>query len=266
MQTRSQRRRLEAAKTRASPPSSSLPSRLAPEIVDLVIDFLRGDIQSLKSCSLVCKSWYPRCRYHLFRSIRIPGKWVSVFLQSLRSTPSEIITTLEIGGSYWRPTKKIWAGIALNVPAIQSLTLTRVDLRRVSAASLVGLKLKHLAFEYSRGYTLRDFAQIACSFPHLEILKFNECYFSSIPGQTIERLPQTLHKLIVLLERPRSTQILEWVAIHDPLPLIKTLSMKTDASLWRDFATMFGDTLERLTLVQAYGFPIPAGMDARFCL
>ncbi|KAJ4474602.1 hypothetical protein C8J55DRAFT_562408 [Lentinula edodes] len=41
------------------------------ELYELIIDELRYSFPDLKACSLVCKAWLPRCRYHLYRVIRI---------------------------------------------------------------------------------------------------------------------------------------------------------------------------------------------------
>lgn len=39
---------------------------LPQEIIELCIDWLQGSQTSLKSCSLVCRSWLPRARFHIF--------------------------------------------------------------------------------------------------------------------------------------------------------------------------------------------------------
>lgn len=41
------------------------------DIVDLFIDELRDSLDDLRSCALVCRSWLPRARFHLFRSISL---------------------------------------------------------------------------------------------------------------------------------------------------------------------------------------------------
>jgi hypothetical protein len=42
---------------------------LLPEILDYTIDFLHDQLETLKRCSLVSKSWVPRTRKHLFADI-----------------------------------------------------------------------------------------------------------------------------------------------------------------------------------------------------
>ncbi|KAJ3798938.1 hypothetical protein GGU11DRAFT_779106 [Lentinula aff. detonsa] len=44
---------------------------LPNELHELIIDELTYSFPELKSCSLVCKAWLPRCRYHLYRVVRI---------------------------------------------------------------------------------------------------------------------------------------------------------------------------------------------------
>lgn len=57
------------------------------ELVDMIIDQLAEDNDSLKRCSLVSRQWVPRCRYHLLKVISfvdsLPGKslgrWCATF-------------------------------------------------------------------------------------------------------------------------------------------------------------------------------------------
>ncbi|KAJ7122395.1 hypothetical protein C8R44DRAFT_919616 [Mycena epipterygia] len=48
------------------------PPRLtAPELVDMIIDFLHASPESLVSCALVSSSWRPASQFHLFSDVRI---------------------------------------------------------------------------------------------------------------------------------------------------------------------------------------------------
>ncbi|EJF64777.1 hypothetical protein DICSQDRAFT_52376, partial [Dichomitus squalens LYAD-421 SS1] len=42
---------------------------LPGELVDRIIDHLYNDASSLKATSLVCKTWLPRSRFHLFQGV-----------------------------------------------------------------------------------------------------------------------------------------------------------------------------------------------------
>lgn len=48
-----------------------LKTSLPLEVFAIVIDYLEGDSQTLKSCTLVCRSWLQFSRPHLFRFMRI---------------------------------------------------------------------------------------------------------------------------------------------------------------------------------------------------
>ncbi|ESK88748.1 hypothetical protein Moror_1265 [Moniliophthora roreri MCA 2997] len=51
--------------------SSTSSSTLPQELVDQIIDHLHNDVQSLRSCSTVCRAWLPSSRLHLFSKIRL---------------------------------------------------------------------------------------------------------------------------------------------------------------------------------------------------
>ncbi|KAF9467318.1 hypothetical protein BDZ94DRAFT_1295084 [Collybia nuda] len=46
-------------------------SLLPQELIDICIDFLHSDIESLTSCSLVCWNWVPAARFHLFSFVEL---------------------------------------------------------------------------------------------------------------------------------------------------------------------------------------------------
>jgi len=76
-------------------------SSLPPEILDLVTDYLRDELTTLKTCCLVSKSWIQRTRKHLFASIRFRplglsvGSWKNTFPDPMDS-PARHTRTLSI--------------------------------------------------------------------------------------------------------------------------------------------------------------------------
>ncbi|THU77232.1 hypothetical protein K435DRAFT_702847, partial [Dendrothele bispora CBS 962.96] len=58
------------ASTQTHVGDSSQP-RVPPEMIDALIDSARDSPSILKACSLVARSWLPRSRMHLFRSMRL---------------------------------------------------------------------------------------------------------------------------------------------------------------------------------------------------
>lgn len=70
------------------PPSQELPQ----EITDSVIDFLHDDYQALATCSLVCRNWLARVRYHSFGHLNITH-----FRSHIRRpTPKNALTFLDL--------------------------------------------------------------------------------------------------------------------------------------------------------------------------
>jgi hypothetical protein len=70
---------------------------VAPELIDTIIDMLHADRAALATCALVCKSWLPASRYHLFSKIIIT-RWnkpaISELLSSSRCTITSAVEHL----------------------------------------------------------------------------------------------------------------------------------------------------------------------------
>lgn len=52
-----------------SPLPVHLSTRVAPELQDRILDSLHDSKKDLSTCSIVCKSWLPTCRFHLFSEV-----------------------------------------------------------------------------------------------------------------------------------------------------------------------------------------------------
>lgn len=84
--------------------------KVPQEIVDEILDLLAADsdLKSIRSCSLVSKSWVPSCRRHLFRTIvfnpRNVNKWLKKFPVPEES-PARHVRDLRfpLGGDYGAP-------------------------------------------------------------------------------------------------------------------------------------------------------------------
>jgi hypothetical protein len=46
-------------------------NRIPQELYERFLEYLRDDRASLSFCSLVCRAWWPACRYHLRRSLTV---------------------------------------------------------------------------------------------------------------------------------------------------------------------------------------------------
>jgi hypothetical protein len=65
-------------------------TRIPAELTDRIIDFLHSDRQALATCALVCKSWIPSSRFHLFEKLHINHKTTRTFMGLLHSNHSTI--------------------------------------------------------------------------------------------------------------------------------------------------------------------------------
>ena len=76
------------------------PSSLPPEIIDLIVDYLYDESNTLKACGVVSKSWVPRTRKHLFAHVLFNShgsteSWRELFPDS-SSSPAHCAHSLTI--------------------------------------------------------------------------------------------------------------------------------------------------------------------------
>lgn len=111
---------------RVVPPQTQC--KLVPEVVDMVIDYLEGDKQTLRACTLVARGWYNRSRYHLFHSVTIKstGRLKGFLVFVSRSTVREHVKVLRLGNQYGLENKlklgpASLAAILTSLPALHTL-------------------------------------------------------------------------------------------------------------------------------------------------
>ncbi|KAK0201002.1 hypothetical protein DFS33DRAFT_1094621 [Desarmillaria ectypa] len=166
---------------------------LPPELCDIVIDFLHADRASLMSCSLVCRSWLPASRFHLWDTLKLAPCNIDGFfiLLSYSSTFLPYIQNVEIENAFTKLThyEKFWtrwdnivpylAGRRLNVC---SFRLSKVswgllhDMKWSSSilhtfSSVKVLHLSNVSFDNNL-----QVIQFLCSFPRLEDLSIAICF------------------------------------------------------------------------------------------
>ena len=160
-----------------SPKMVSTPT-IPPELVDIILDYAHNDLSLLTACSLVCKTWFPSARYHIFNSATLDAQNASSFVQLLNaplSTIPHFVRRIEAKDTYEgeRWLSSLFPSLSV-LPALTSVSITSSfdttfsqDTLSTLASfdTLVELKLTECAFE--------DFSQVQkllCSFPVLERL------------------------------------------------------------------------------------------------
>jgi hypothetical protein len=68
--------------------SPATSTRLPQELIDSIIDELRNDICSLRTCSLVSKPWVYRSRKYLFATVRLPTCLLRKWLECIPADPT----------------------------------------------------------------------------------------------------------------------------------------------------------------------------------
>jgi hypothetical protein len=66
-----------------------------PELIETIIDMLHMDRTALATCALVCRSWLPRTRYHLFSEVIITRRNDAVISKLLSSSTCAITSAVK---------------------------------------------------------------------------------------------------------------------------------------------------------------------------
>lgn len=65
---------------------------LAQELIDIILDHLHSDRESLKECAFVSRSFLPTCRLHLFATLQISNSNIDKVSKLLIPPPSDAFT------------------------------------------------------------------------------------------------------------------------------------------------------------------------------
>ncbi|KAJ3557738.1 hypothetical protein NM688_g1305 [Phlebia brevispora] len=174
--------------------------RLPQEISDMIIDFLHEDKQSLKTCSLVCRSWTDAAQYHIlytFRLIAEPKKGgYTVQLRPLLEHPvgshiRELILTP--GPSRYSPLSEFTIDVLLivlqSLPFLRSLSLSETGFVEANDHSTHGsrsFRLKKLDISWmwpaSPG-TSHGFQDVLSTFDDVRELNLGPIHSKHLPDQ-----------------------------------------------------------------------------------
>ncbi|GJE95360.1 hypothetical protein PsYK624_115440 [Phanerochaete sordida] len=157
---------------------------LPAELVDLVIYELQDDRYSLRSCSLVCKSWAPRPSAHLFKSLRArfnigtagqPDLWKTPFYEfcGLIATSPRVSTHIQnLTMSIRTSSVADVATIALQLPHLRSLSVSSGMTSTsppTDALPCSGRHIEHLDVGYVRADVVPYFLGLFSSVGTLEV-------------------------------------------------------------------------------------------------
>lgn len=243
-----------------------------PELTDRIIDCLQDNTASLRNCALVCHAWLPRCRYHIFRNIRISSSSTLHMLVALshnsRALPHfnllqtlhlvEDSTMLHPGGSPFVHSAPILLGEV--VSTVATLSISAVNWMKLSLcqkflnscahfSSLDTLILDHCVFQ-----SFRDVQHLLCALPVLSKLKVTRMTQWVSVGDA-RKLRQTERPRLTTLEisdcwEKETGDLFEWLLGTPSRDTLATLKLSTSlkADELQTFLTGIGSSLQTLEM------------------
>lgn len=197
---------------------------LPQELVDTIFDHSHSDRQLLATCALVCRSWVPPSRYHLFRSIEIRKENAPVFLGLLES---EDITFLPYLQALAFTHKEGEVCNAVDPNAAPRIRLIANVLLQLLAHPMVFVRSITFAVDCTRNslcqlsFTDQDsklLTNLSLSYPNVTILEFRSVGFISSFCECISRFTRledlTLTNDEVALREPYNGYIKHPPPIH----------------------------------------------------
>lgn len=265
-------------------PDIDLHPSFPPEITDLIIDEIAlfkppqaGRL--LVACSLVCRSWLIRTRYHLFRKVWLLSRRSRTFVAIVSSPLSTIVPCVRYlhldADSYYNDgasdeLRGTCEWLLTTLPAIRALShIEHLRMTWINFAKLTkygqptgrifdGFKfpnLEELFLYHCHFMTLQELAE-ALSHPHLKRISLNNVSVSTMGNLTA--VAPSFAKLISLAITFRTSigltnlDILTWFAPNNGLPALERLAFSVvrvqDSPDIAKFVQTPGPSLKRLEI------------------
>ncbi|GJE87620.1 F-box protein [Phanerochaete sordida] len=247
---------------------------LPNELSDYIVDFLHDDRQSLKSCSLTCRSWYPAARFHLYDRVYLSSPAAACTLQELlhespyvgqftqhlvmaKVAPQATPDPHKDNGQ--EPALRTWEPLFSALPNVHQLGISwlEIDIAFQSALLHNFVQTTELTLQYCRFPSFGGFASVLHSFPSLQ-----QCTLRGISWETSPELllsdpveERAAHICIknLTLGRDLDLQLLvEWLLqehICDELESISAcLAYESDAIMLGELLRVSAPTLKHVEL------------------
>lgn len=164
-------------------PISSKPT-VPQELQETVIDCLCDDYVTLKSCALVSRAWWPRCRYHLRSTLTLADSKSLEVAKALFSDPAVafIVRKLSIGATqsypHWSPAHLsiIAPLVHLTHLSIAFQLMTRLAIDATFPAQIP--TLTHLTLNKAMFPSFDTFEAFLNRFPNVQSLNLRLIYWS----------------------------------------------------------------------------------------
>ncbi|KAF9019532.1 hypothetical protein BDZ89DRAFT_311637 [Hymenopellis radicata] len=174
---------------------------LPQELIDAILDELASDAEALKSASLVCRAFYPRCQKLLFSAVTLEPKESSTHNPALSfrtllgsTTISRLVNSLTIYNftrgrtSWFSQDRDVIPGILSTLPNLRELMLSgrhydrrwdgSSDMNASLCASFSRPRVRSLTLVYMSFLQPSDFALLLSNSPDLTSLRLLNVYIS----------------------------------------------------------------------------------------
>ncbi|KAF7352675.1 hypothetical protein MVEN_01233300 [Mycena venus] len=215
--------------------------RLPQELVDAILDYLASDFRSLKTCSLVCRSWLPRSRFHLFQTCTLLPQNILGFSDLLHCPDCTFLRhahTIKATRYYWHPNDPIFNEVAPSLPRLANVRTVEMMLSiklylagaRVDAFFRTGFvtafpQVTRLILTCNFDGTLAPLVDTICFFSALEELHINMVFGVLTTPSCSALPPQMLHYLE--LSGDAQGVILAWLNAFNHLSNVDSLTLRT---------------------------------------
>jgi hypothetical protein len=237
---------------------------LPPEILDLIVDYLRNKPTTLKACCIVSKSWIHRARAHLFAHIEFHARkshiklWKKAFPDPSTS-PAHHTRCLLVRGLSAVTSADANAGGWIRA----FHNLVRLHLEGITSEECVSFVLFHGLSPTLRSLHLMDTSpeilHLICSFPLLEDLALIYLSQGGDTGNTPLTSPELTGSLNLNIFKGIGPVVRRLLDLPDGLHFAKitVTSIDADATPTTDLVARCSDTLESLSIDVCFpcGFP-----------
>ncbi|KZT08432.1 uncharacterized protein LAESUDRAFT_811512 [Laetiporus sulphureus 93-53] len=214
------------------------------ELVDYIIDFSHSDVEMLRSCACVCRSWREESQYHLFSTVTIESvETLKRFAHLVESEPhiSSKVRELcfEAYKSFRRGVPPAWICWITNLPVtnltrLKSLRFENVEWHRIHMSRLFffpGLqKYSRIRELHLSGCTFagfEDYEDLVFCFPKLTTIALDVISWQSNPIGTLKSFSpkrSSLQLSSLSLKRHCTPMILiEWILKTSSVSSLKSV-------------------------------------------
>ncbi|KAJ7137258.1 hypothetical protein C8R46DRAFT_1138008 [Mycena filopes] len=227
-----------------------------PEISDLVIFELGGDLPTLRTCSQVCRVWLPASRHILHQTLKLRGEDLLEFADIIASADNTYFATLRaLELSLCENGGPATAALLEILPKFISLKSVRVSasIFHFSLPLLPGVTT--LEFKLTEFRSFGEFTYMLGHVPNLRNLKLQRVSWGSMRGWTSTEVDSAETSLTSIVRLELDTlhiellpdELLGWLASEVSAPLTADLVL----ALPKD---RYGDSINAVLLGTASGY------------